>query len=132
MQRRLVIAVAASMLLPACATRATPSDLPVLVGKIVWAAAMHPEDCTPSRCQATFQLEIHNPTDTDAGVVSCDLVRTDGPIDRIPVSDDVPIVVRSGRTQLIRASSLMDLSPRTLRRLHGERIRCADVLDDEP
>jgi len=132
MRWRRGVAIAASVLLAACAARETTSELPVLAGRIVWATAMHPEDCTPSRCQATFQLEIHNPTDTDAAVVSCDLVRADGPIDRIPVTDGVPIVVRSGGTQLIRASSLMDLSPRSLRRLHGERIRCADVLDDRP
>jgi hypothetical protein len=102
----------------------------MLAGKIVWATAMHPEDCTPRRCQATFQLEIRNVTGADAAVTSCGLAHANDAIEQIPVSEGVPIVVESGSTQLVRASSLLPVSPRALRRLGGARLRCPDVLVD--
>ena len=120
----------AMVVLVACASDEAAPDLPMLAGKIVWATAMHPENCTPGRCQATFQLEIRNMTEADAAVTSCRLAHANDAIEQIPVSEGVPIVVRSGSTQLVRASSLLPVSPRRLRRLGGVRIRCPDVVAD--
>jgi hypothetical protein len=128
---RRALLVGVSLVAGACSSGGQPSDLPMLTGKIIWATAMHPEDCTPAKCQATYELEIHNDSGADAAVASCDLTRVGGDLAHIPVSNSVPIVVKSGATQLVRVSSLLPLSPRRLRHLRGEHIRCADVGPDQ-
>ena len=124
---RRVLLIGVSIALGACSA-SDPSDLPRLTGKIVWATAMHPENCTPAQCQATYELELRNGTGGDAAVTTCALTDRDGALDQIPVSNSVPIVVKSGATQLVRVSSLLPLSPRKLRALRGEQLRCDDVL----
>ena len=127
MDRRRVLLIGVSIALGACSS-GDPSNLPRLTGKIVWATAMHPEDCTPVRCQATYQLELRNGTGGDAAVATCALTDQQGALAEIPVSNSVPIVVKPGATQLVRVSSILPLSPRKLRALRGEPLRCDDVL----
>jgi hypothetical protein len=126
-----VIGIVASVLLAGCASGQTPSDVPALVGTIVWATAIHPEDCTPQRCQVTYQLELRNKTGADVAVSSCDLVDTSGPIAAIPVSEGFPIVVKASGTQLIRASFQLPVPPHRLRELRGARLRCQQDLANE-
>jgi hypothetical protein len=126
-----VIGSVVSVLLAGCASGQTPSDVPALVGTIVWATAIHPEDCTPQRCQVTYQLELRNKTGADVAVSSCDLVDRGGPIAAIPVSEGFPIIVKASGTQLIRASFQLPVPPQRLRELRGARLRCQQDLADE-
>ena len=116
-----VLALATSLL--SCGTDSEEARVQ-LRGKIMWAEALHPDNCDESTCQATYQVRIQNDTDTVLYVPKCRILQplTRG-VRRVPIMG-VGLQVRAGATQIWIASFRLTGTAADIRRLTGAALRC--------
>jgi len=117
-----VFALAAPLL--SCGGDAAASRV-ALSGKVMWAAALHPDRCDDNACQATYQVRITNETETSVYVPQCRVVGAHPRgLRQLPIMGLAGLEVQSGGTRTWIASFRLAAAPSTIHELTGATLRC--------